>query len=505
MLHRDKPLQAPPLIAFRRELDPKCGLLKNEKTFPASPARLDAALLKAWESYRLWEDNRLVPCAGLPSGAMPTTVLTEIGSSASMPVSNIVPPTFCVKSSAIPPIVPVSFQTSQPDIPIVIVPGIMGTRLVDPRTGDRVWDPRLPLNVARMNTKVLSRVSDRLDPDPKHHISPSDPNFKLANSIPNFGNLVAASYSDLAFTLRRSGHRVIAAGYDWRQDNAESAKRLGGVIDQIGAPKVILIAHSMGGLVSRYFCRTGGESKVCGLILLGSPTLGAPRAYRMLKTGEYWDPSFPIDVFLARGLLQITSPILSVGSVILRKAVREFVRKFPSVYQLLPNQGYCSRFSDWLRFNAKFTVPPGPITPKPKDASDAHELYWNGYTGFLEPPSAAIARILTLRDRFDNTLGSYMHPNSYVLYGENLPTEACSLLRGLRKGPFSVSIGKHLPNSGDMTVPATSAAAGSRARLMGLRGINHSDVARHPTAIKEIQSFVADIVAKCGVPAVVST
>jgi hypothetical protein len=83
MLDPDNPLRGQPLIAFRRELDPRpnqgCGLLPNEKAFPPSPARLDAALLKAWSSYRIWQAGQLARCSQAPG----------------LPVRNIVPPEFC--------------------------------------------------------------------------------------------------------------------------------------------------------------------------------------------------------------------------------------------------------------------------------------------------------------------------------------------------------------------------------------------------------------------------
>ncbi len=62
MLDPDNLSGGQPLIAFRRELDPRpkgCGRLPNEKPFPPSPARLDAALLKAWSTYRAY--SRPVP------------------------------------------------------------------------------------------------------------------------------------------------------------------------------------------------------------------------------------------------------------------------------------------------------------------------------------------------------------------------------------------------------------------------------------------------------------
>jgi hypothetical protein len=85
-----------PLIAFRRELDPDCGLLKNEKRFAAARGRLDAALLRAWSSYKLWRSKRLLRCnqrvAALQVGVRTGT---RFAPPVLRPVSNIVPAIFC--------------------------------------------------------------------------------------------------------------------------------------------------------------------------------------------------------------------------------------------------------------------------------------------------------------------------------------------------------------------------------------------------------------------------
>jgi len=62
MLDPNNLLGGQPLIAFRRELDPDCGLLQGERRFAAASSRIDAALLKAWASYRLFKARRLSRC-----------------------------------------------------------------------------------------------------------------------------------------------------------------------------------------------------------------------------------------------------------------------------------------------------------------------------------------------------------------------------------------------------------------------------------------------------------
>lgn len=65
MLDPDNPSNGPPLIAFRRELDPRkdgCGTLKSDAVLNPSPYRLDAALIRAWRAYSRFRSRDIVPC-----------------------------------------------------------------------------------------------------------------------------------------------------------------------------------------------------------------------------------------------------------------------------------------------------------------------------------------------------------------------------------------------------------------------------------------------------------
>ena len=94
--------------------------------------------------------------------------------------------------------------------------------------------------------------------------------------------------------------------YDWRQDNVETARNLADFIDQIrvdyGDPglKVDIVAHSMGGLISRYYIRYGredvldsndfpvnmyGGERVRRVILLGTPNLGSVKILNLFIDG----------------------------------------------------------------------------------------------------------------------------------------------------------------------------------------------------------------------------
>ncbi len=95
MLDPDNLTRGQPMIAFRRELDPDCGLLKGEKRFAPSPARLDAALLKSWASYQRMRAGEFARCeppksaGGVMAGGLNQEFLPAL------PVSNLMPPILC--------------------------------------------------------------------------------------------------------------------------------------------------------------------------------------------------------------------------------------------------------------------------------------------------------------------------------------------------------------------------------------------------------------------------
>jgi len=95
--------------------------------------------------------------------------------------------------------------------------------------------------------------------------------------------------------------------YDWRQDNVVTAKKLDALIDQIrrdygdAALKVDVVAHSMGGLIVRYYIQYGvtdvldanefpanfaGAEKIRTAVLLGTPNLGTVNVLHSMLVGH---------------------------------------------------------------------------------------------------------------------------------------------------------------------------------------------------------------------------
>jgi pimeloyl-ACP methyl ester carboxylesterase len=90
-----------------------------------------------------------------------------------------------------------------------------------------------------------------------------------------------------AFAARLAARTdLLVFPYDWRLSNDVTANRLAAAIrarwPTISAPdeRVTIVAHSMGGLVSRYYIEAlGGHQSVKQLITVGTPHQGSPMSY----------------------------------------------------------------------------------------------------------------------------------------------------------------------------------------------------------------------------------
>lgn len=88
-------------------------------------------------------------------------------------------------------------------------------------------------------------------------------------------------YQEMAYELRGDGWAVFAPGYGQRATRPlqESAHNVGAYIDAVlketGAERAIVVGHSQGGLVVRYWMRFhGGAAKVHHLVCLATPNHG---------------------------------------------------------------------------------------------------------------------------------------------------------------------------------------------------------------------------------------
>lgn len=204
---------------------------------------------------------------------------------------------------------------------IVVLPGIGGSVLAGPE-GLTAWDVTagdIPRAVIDPGNLAIER-----------ELVPTG----LVESLTVLRRwLVVPGYEGLTHHLRRgfgaglgvvdysvgepvpAGTDVLRVPYDFRRSIVESADHLGrAVTAAVGESgrRVVVVAHSMGGLVARYWVGACGGWRHCrGLVTLGTPHRGAPRALDWLFNG------------VCLGVLRL-------------RAVTRVLRDWPSMYELLP-------------------------------------------------------------------------------------------------------------------------------------------------------------------------
>ncbi len=234
--------------------------------------------------------------------------------------------------------------------PIIIIPGISGSQLVNPATGKSVWfsikrdkddDLRLP-----MTSAVLSRNRDGLRPkDIIRTVElPVLPDVEVYQTL--IDALKERGYAEASWNTPKASDVFYVFAYDWRRDNVESAQllmqRMTAVKRRLRSPKLKfdILAHSMGGLVARYAAMYGSAD----LPHSGSPVptwAGAAHIDKLMMFGTPNEGSFAAFDTLLNGY-----PIIADRKLPLVDDLRpEDVMTSPSVFQLIPHQN-SARFLD---------------------------------------------------------------------------------------------------------------------------------------------------------------
>jgi pimeloyl-ACP methyl ester carboxylesterase len=232
--------------------------------------------------------------------------------------------------------------------PVIVIPGILGSELINPKTGETVWPSAFRTSQEGLPISPdLSANHDDLVPGKIIET------VKLARVLPE-----VYVYRDLLEALRRyAGYRegdwenpapdgyqdtFYVFAYDWRQDNVSNARELVRRIDRLKAKlqrpdlKFNIVAHSMGGLIARYASMYGdadlpagdgpiqptwlGAAHISKIVMIGVPNEGSADAFATLVDG------YSITEGLRRRV-----PLLN-------KLTKEDVVRTPSVFQLMPHR-----------------------------------------------------------------------------------------------------------------------------------------------------------------------
>jgi pimeloyl-ACP methyl ester carboxylesterase len=225
-------------------------------------------------------------------------------------------------------------------MPVILIPGIMGSTLMNNGgTGPELW-------VADFQDWTYKNLSLFPTDLPSATISATDVirNVLFEDYYGNFinfltsqqdisGNNIYPLYqlngnpSNLSAgcptTQAMNSPKLFLFPYDWRQSNAVSAAELRDYVRCIQnfypGTKVNIVAHSMGGLVARWYVLHNPANSVNELVSIATPWLGAPQVINVLATGQYW----PI------------TPVLMIDPVL-----KYIAGSMTGVHELLPSPKY---------------------------------------------------------------------------------------------------------------------------------------------------------------------
>lgn len=275
---------------------------------------------------------------------------------------------------------------------VIVVPGIMGSELFD-RDGRSVWSLRgmgLVTAVRALGGSIgkLTLSPSLGDDDPGDGVTVGAM-MPALHVVPGLWRPIAGYSGLVDFLTGRRFHllppdpnrpdvipNLVPFPYDWRLSCRLNGKRLAAVAVQalerwqrqpgMGDARLVLVCHSMGGLVARWFLeQEGGAEHTRALITIGTPHRGAVRAYETLVNG------------------------LDLAGWPLR-SLNGFARSMPSLHQLLPQYRCLDERGD--RSTLAAAAYPGLDGPMARDAAEFHDSITPN-----ELPSYALHKVVGTR------------------------------------------------------------------------------------------------------------
>jgi pimeloyl-ACP methyl ester carboxylesterase len=191
---------------------------------------------------------------------------------------------------------------------VYLIPGLLGTQLGWPRAEGQPCD-LLWLDATDIAQGRLLQLRWRANGGARAPLQPL--------------GMIPHTYLGLKLRLAAAGYRVVLYDYDWREDIDASAAGLARRLEAEQATRLVLIGHSMGGLVARAalgHCSPASALRIEQLIGLGAPHGGSIGAVQALRA------TYPVVLRLAA-----LDPLHDAQTL-----SRQVFHSFVSLYQMLP-------------------------------------------------------------------------------------------------------------------------------------------------------------------------
>ncbi|MEO8457683.1 MAG: hypothetical protein ABI559_07725 [Chloroflexota bacterium] len=296
--------------------------------------------------------------------------------------------------------------------PIIFIHGFLGSQIKC--GGDELW-PHIPPSP---DFPEMSLASDGISPAAG----------ACAATVGDIVETVLGShiYKDAVdFLNQLEPGNVEFFNWDWRESPEQSLLALNTKIHDVRAAhndsKVVLMAHSYGGLLARLYVDDAGRAEnVARVLTIGTPALGSPKAIFPLYAG-------------------VETPEFSTLDLLMNDAqLHEFARNLFGAYFLYPSPNY----GPWL------TVGPNGSASLGQQGVLDYVTQMGGNAALLEHALNLHASVLD-----PPYIGRAGAPKFEVIVGTGKPT--ISGVHVLPDGELSVDY-----TNGDGTVPARSAARG---------------------------------------------
>ncbi|MCC8104207.1 MAG: hypothetical protein LIP11_18780 [Clostridiales bacterium] len=318
---------------------------------------------------------------------------------------------------------------------IIVVPGIAGSELVT-ADGTTVWSPSITASVLS-NSAYLSTYAQLLADTTNVTAKTVSATDESIGANGTYTALVHELYEKYD-TANGGEYEVQFFSYDWRTTIADGATALAQYITAQGYTDVILVCHSMGGLVASAYIGTTGGANVEKLITIGTPYQGATQALYVMETGAF---------------LEGTTGILT------KSLFKSLAQSLMTVYELLPTTEYLAANSVIYNYtDYSSLVPNGQatgVTESTTAYSDSEVLAFitSRYSSTYYQVAAAEMTAITAANPVDMV-------DSYVIVGTGEKTVS-SIGVSTTDGTTTLE-DISVTTLGDGTVPVYSATLGGR-------------------------------------------